>query len=77
MSRSRKKVAGGTFAVCKSQKRGKQFSNRKFRAMERLALHHGTEPPHKQHEATEPWDLGGDGKGIYGFGKEYDVFRRK
>ena len=63
--------------MCKSQKRGKQLSNRKFRAMEREALYRGTEPPRKQYEAVEPWELGGDGKMIYGFEKEMDIYKRK
>lgn len=77
MSRSRKKIAAGTCCVCKSQKRGKQFSSRKFRAMEREALYHEAEPPRKQYEATSPWNLGGDGKTIYGFDKEMDKYKRK
>ncbi|MBQ8713002.1 MAG: hypothetical protein IJ551_09345 [Prevotella sp.] len=77
MSRSRNKYAAGTNVVCKSQKKGKQFSSRKFRAMERAAIRNGSEPPYKQIESTDPWDLGGDGKRIYGFGAEYDRWKRK
>lgn len=77
MSRSRKKYAAGTNVICKSQKRGKQFSNRKFRAMEREAICHDAEPPHKQYEAISPWNLGGDGKRIYGFTPDLDIYKRK
>ena len=31
MSRSRKKIAGGTWVICKSQKIGKKICHRKFR----------------------------------------------
>lgn len=45
--------------------------------MERTAIRNGSEPPYKQIESTDPWDLGGDGKRIYGFGAEYDRWKRK
>lgn len=77
MSRSRKRIAAGTNVVIKSQKRGIQNCNRKFRAMERNAIAHGQEPPYNLNEAIGEWELGGDGKRIYGFGQEYEQFKRK
>lgn len=77
MSRSKKKIAAGTCVGVKSQKRGKQMCNRKFRAMERDAISNGNEPPYNLNQAIGEWDLGGDGKMIYGFGEKYELFKRK
>lgn len=64
MSRSRKKVCGGTNAVCKSQKKGKVACHRKFRRSKKLF--------YKMREVMDPWDLGGDGKQIYSFNPKKD-----
>lgn len=71
MSRSRKKYAGGTNCVCKSQKKGKQMCHRKFRRVGKFF---------KMREAMDSWDLGGDGKSVYTFDKnseEYEKYTRK
>lgn len=71
MSRSRKRVAGGTNVVCKSQKKGKQLCHRKFRRNGTL---------HKMLEAVNQWDLGGDGKSVYTWdskSEEYKKYTRK
>ena len=41
MSRSKKKTPASTCCCCKSQKRGKQFCNRKFRRHERMMIGKG------------------------------------
>lgn len=64
MSRSRKKMPV-CYNVCgESQKRGKQFSHRKFRTLERVALATGRyeRAPHRQSEVMSYWDLGCEGK---------------
>ena len=63
MSRSRKRFPAGTYCYCKSQKRGKQFSHRKFRRCEHVLMHnqHFENLPIRQYEITSQWDLGGDG----------------
>ena len=63
MSRSRKKAPVCYNACGQSQKRGKQFSNRKFRSMEREAMVK-CQPdyaPQKQREVMPTWDLGCEG----------------
>jgi len=67
MTRSRKKIAIATNCCCKSQKKGKQAANRKFRRRARTELASGREEhvPLKSIELTDPWDLGGDGKSYY------------
>ena len=67
MSRSKKKQAGGTFAACKSQKKGKQLASRRFRHRARTEMASGREErvPFKSIELTPTYDLGGDGKGLY------------
>lgn len=64
MGKSRKKVPSGTWTPCKSRKKGKQFSHRRFRRCEKMAMVSGkTESlPFRQVELTCTWDLGGDGK---------------
>ena len=67
MSRSRKKIAGGTWACCKSQKIGKKICHRKFRRRNDLF---------KMWLAVPSWDLGGDGKGFYRLDKESDLYKQ-
>ena len=66
MSRSRNKVASSTWIGCKSPKRGKQMSNRRFRHKERQSLGNSSfdELPHFPAELTDQWELGGDGKRV-------------
>ena len=67
MGKSRKRVPVSTCCCCKSQKRGKQFSHRRFRRCERMVIKSGeTFLPIKQYELTNQWDLGGDGKTYWG-----------
>ena len=67
MGKSRKRTPICTNCICKTQKRGKQFSHRRFRRMECVLLHieKYSQLPCKQHELTESWDLGGDGKSYF------------
>lgn len=67
MSRSRKRLPYALGAGCKSQKRGKQMCNRKFRHRERQNISMGEfeHLPHHQIEVMDQWDLGGDGKFYY------------
>lgn len=67
MSRSRKRTPVSTWCGCKSQKRGKQFSSRKFRRREHqmIATNQMDQLPRKSFEVMNPWDLGGDGKGYF------------
>ena len=69
MSRSRKRTSAGTWCCCKSQKRGKQHCNRKFRRMEHVFIKLGVFEmlPTHQREVMSQWDLGGDGKRYYGY----------
>ena len=69
MSRSRKRMPVSTWCCCKSQKKGKQASNRKFRRKAHVLLHQGKAHllPFKSFEVMSPWDLGGDGKHFWGF----------
>ena len=63
MSKSRKRFPAGTCCCCKSQKRGKQISHRKFRRREHVLMHNQRfeKLPRRQYEITCQWDLGGDG----------------
>lgn len=67
MSRSRKRTPVGCWVCCKSQKRGKQVCNRKFRRQERQKMGVGDIEtlPLRTYEVMSPWDLGGDGKGYF------------
>lgn len=67
MGKSRKRTPVCCWVCCKSQKRGKQFSNRRFRRCEhqRLSKYDIDSLPLRQRDLTEPWDLGGDGKGYH------------
>lgn len=67
MSRSKKKTPITYWAGCKSQKRGKQVCNRKFRRKEHQTISVGKidQLPYKSIEMMDPWDLGGDGKCYY------------
>lgn len=69
MSRSRKRMPASTSCCCKSQKKGKQASSRKFRHKAKALLHQGKHHllPLKSFEVMSPWDLGGDGKAFFGF----------
>jgi hypothetical protein len=64
MGRNWKKVVCSTYVGCKSQKRGKRMSNRKFRRKERQCLDNSSfeKLPHSPKELTDEWELGGDGK---------------
>ena len=76
MSRSRKRMPGSTWCYCKSQKKGKQASSRKFRRKAHVLLHQGKTHllPLKSFEVMSPWDLGGDGKAFFGFHPEEEWF---
>ena len=71
MSRSRKKVCGGTYAICKSQKKGKRFCHKKFRMAER----EGREPM-RMREMMDSWDMGGDGKTVYTRDKTSELYKK-
>lgn len=64
MSRSIKRFPVTTWVCCKSQKRGKQNSHRKFRRQERMLIlsNDFNRIPYRQLEIMNQWDLGGDGK---------------
>lgn len=64
MSRSRKQVICSTWVGCKSQKRGKRMSNRRFRRKEHQCMicHSFDRLPMQSKELMYTWDLGGDGK---------------
>ena len=64
MGKSRKRTPVCTWCCCKSQKRGKQISHRKFRRLEQVLVHSEKFDilPNRQWEIVEQWDLGGDGK---------------
>ena len=76
MSRSKKKTPASTCCCCMSQKRGKQFCNRKFRRRERMMISKDQYDrlPNKPIEVTDPWDLGGDGKTFWGFNPNEEWF---
>lgn len=67
MSRSRKRTSISCVACCKSQKRGKQICNRKFRRKEHQTISIGDYDalPIYTIEVMETWDLGGDGKSYF------------
>ena len=77
MSRSRKKVPSGTWTACKSRKKGKRLSHRRFRRCEKVAIGCAREAslPFRQIELTCTWAIGGDGKWRY-WGKMDDEWRR-
>lgn len=64
MSRSKKRTPVTCWVGCKSQKRGKQVCNRKFRRRERISISTSLfeRIPHLSIEVMDPWNLGGDGK---------------
>ena len=66
MSRSRKKNPGHTWCG-RSQKKGKRFSNRRFRCNERrlIRMEEFLSLPLRTRELTGQYDLGGDGKGYF------------
>lgn len=78
MSKSRKKTPAGTWCCCKSQKKGKQVSHRRFRRCEKMVLLSGKEIllPLRQFELTNQYDLGGDGKCYYGYHPNEEWFVR-
>ena len=78
MSRSRKRTAAGTWCCCKSQKRGKQTSSRKFRRCEHVAIKLGQYEtlPMRQREVMNQWNLGGDGKHYYGYRPDEEWYRK-
>ena len=67
MSKSRKRTPISCYVCCKSQKRGKQVCNRKFRRHEHRLISIGDYErlPVFTIEVMNPWDLGGDGKGYF------------
>lgn len=67
MSRSRKRPPIFCWTCCKSQKRGKEVCNRKFRRRERQKISTGDldKLPRLTIEVMDTWDLGGDGNGYY------------
>lgn len=71
MSRSRKKICGGTNAICKSQKKGKRFCHKKFRMAEREGRY-----PLRMREVMDSWDMGGDGKRVYTFDRDSDDYKK-
>ena len=79
MSKSRKRFPAGTCCCCKSQKRGKQISHRKFRRREHVLMHnqHFEKLPRRQYEITCQWDLGGDGKCFWGWAPEEEWFQKE
>jgi hypothetical protein len=79
MSKSRKRFPAGTWCCCKSQKRGKQISHRKFRRREHVLMHnqHFEKLPRRQYEITCQWDLGGDGKCFYGWAPEEEWYQKE
>ena len=76
MSRSRKRMPCGTWYGCKSQKKGKKVSSRKFRRKVHMLLSQGEyqDLPSKPFEIMDPWDLGGDGKTFFGFHPDEEWF---
>ena len=78
MSRSRKRMPGSTWCCCKSQKKGKQASSRKFRRKAHVLLHQGKHHllPFKPFEVMRSWDLGGDGKHFCGFHPEEEWYAK-
>ena len=79
MSRSRKKFPAGPCCCCKSQKRGKKVSHRKFRRLEHVLMHnqHFEKLPILQWEITNQWDLGGDGKCFWCWAPDEEWFQKE
>ena len=68
-------MPGSTWCCCKSQKRRKQASSRKFRRKAHVLIHQGDNLlPFKSYEVMSPWDLGGDGKHFWGFYPEEEWY---
>ena len=67
MSKSKKRTPISRYVCCKSQKRGKQMCNRKFRRREHQVIN--AEDYERllvfTIEVMNPWNLGGDGKGYF------------
>ena len=78
MAKSKKKTPVSTWCCCKSQKRGKQFSHRKFRRHEKVCLATGNYDSlfFRQWESVDQWDLGGDGKCYWGRQPEEEWYVR-
>lgn len=76
MSKSRKKICGGTICCCKSQKRGKQAASRRFRRKEHrlITMASYDKLPMSSIELTDPWNLGGDGKTVYSWDKNDETY---
>ena len=78
MGKSRKRTPVCTWCCCKSQKRGKQISHRKFRRLEQILVH--TEKyeflPFRQWEIVMQWDLGGDGKHYCGHSPDEEWYTK-
>lgn len=71
MGKSKKKFPAGLY-IGLSQKSGKQISHRRFRRRVHSQIQAGNYErlPYRQYEITNQWDLGGDGKAFWGFGRE-------
>ena len=69
-----KSIPISCWVCCKSQKRGKQACNRKFRHQEHRLTSVGDYErlPVFTIEVMNPWDLGGDGKGYFHADDPYD-----
>ncbi len=78
MSKSKKRTPVCTWCYCKSQKRGKQISHRKFRRYEQILVQTGefNKLPFRQWEIVSQWDLGGDGKHFFGYHMTEDWYIR-
>ena len=76
MGKSKKKTPVCTWCCCKSQKKGKQISHRKFRRREHLLIvsEKFSKLPNRQWEIVSQWDLGGDGKHYCGHFSEEDWY---
>lgn len=77
MGKSKKKNPAGPY-VGHSQKRGKKNSHGRFRRYEHMILQieNFDRLPFYQHEITNQWDLGGDGKGFWGFAPDEEWFKK-
>jgi hypothetical protein len=77
MGKSKKRLPGGPY-VGHSQKRGKQNSHRRFRRREHILIQSGFYDfmPYCQYEITNQWDLGGDGKGFWGYHPDEEWFAK-
>ena len=71
MGKSKKKFPAGLY-IGLSQKSGKQISHRRFRRREHSLIQVGYYEwlSFCQYEITNRWDLGGDGKAVWGVGCE-------